>query len=86
MSNVNVLKLNQEIIYIIAKSKGFVYNGENIFTYAEWLAKGFRVIKDERAFFTTYLWTKGINRRKTLQSLFTSDQVVKVYTKALIMV
>jgi len=79
-------KSNQEIIYIIAKSKGFVYNGENIFTYPDWLAKGFRVIKGERAFSTTYLWTKGINRRKTLQSIFTIDQVVKVRRKELIMV
>jgi len=86
MSKSKVSKSNHEIIYIIAKSKGFVYNGENIFTYADWLAKGFRVIKGERAFSTTNLWTKGINRRKTLQSIFTIDQVVKIYTKELIMV
>jgi len=79
-------KSNQEIIYIIANTKGFVYNGENIFTYAEWLAKGFKVIRGEKCFFQTRLWTKGINRRFILQSLFTINQVVKVYIKELIMV
>jgi len=81
-----VQKTNHEIISIIANAKGFDYNGENIFTYADWLVKGFRVIKGERAFSTTYLWTKGINRRKTLQSLFTINQVIKIHTKELIMV
>lgn len=77
---------NQEIISIIAKAKGFSYNGVNIHTYAEWLDLGLRVKKGERAFFQTYLWTKGVNRRFILASLFTYDQVTKINQDSLIMV
>lgn len=68
---------NQEIISIVASSKGFSYNGENIFTYVEWNEKGFKVKKGERAFFQTRLWSKGVNKRFIPASLFTIDQVVK---------
>jgi len=85
MSKVNT-KSNQEIISIIANAKGYPYNGENINTFQDWKDKGFSVIRGERAWCQTRLWSKGINRRFIVYSLFTMDQVVKVVVKELLVV
>ena len=74
-------KSNEEIISIVASSKGFNYNGENIFTYPEWTEKGFKVIRGEKAFFQTRLWSKGINKRMVPCSLFTINQVIRINVK-----
>ena len=77
---------NAEIIALEASKKGYNYNGRNIDTYGEWLKLGHQVKQGQRAFIKTYLWTNGVNRRKTLQGLFTLEQVTKIHTKSLIMV
>ena len=77
---------NAEIITLEANKKGYDYNGSNIKTYGEWLYSGHQVKQGQRAFIKTYLWTNGVNRRKTLQGLFTLEQVTKIHTKSLIMV
>ena len=77
---------NQEIIVVEASKKGYNYNGSNIYTYPEWLNSGYQVKQGQRAFIKTYLWTNGVNRRKTLQGLFTIEQVTKITSKDLIMV
>jgi len=74
-------KTNYEIISIIANAKGFSYNGENVHTWNEWKEKGFSVIKGEKAFIQTYLWTKGINKRFVPAILFNVNQVVKIRSK-----
>ena len=77
---------NQEIIALEASKKGYNYNGSNIYTYGEWLKLGYQVKQGQRAFIKVYLWTNGVNRRKTLQGLFTLEQVTKITSKDLIMV
>jgi len=77
---------NAEIITLEAGKKGYNYNGSNIKTYGEWLKLGHQVKQGQRAFAKTYLWTNGANKRKTLQGLFTLEQVTKIHTKSLIMV
>lgn len=76
---------NTEIITQEANIMGYNYNGSNIHTYAEWLRLGYQVKQGQKAFIKTYLWNSGVNK-KTLQGLFTVDQVVKVATKDLILV
>jgi len=77
---------NQEIIALEASKKGYNYNGSNIKTYGEWINSGYQVEQGQRAFIKVYLWTNGVNRRKTLQGLFTLEQVTKITSKDLIMV
>jgi len=77
---------NAEIIALEANKRGYNYNGSNIKTYGEWLNLGYQVKQGQRAFAKTYLWTSGTNRRKTLQGLFTLEQVTKITSKDLIMV
>ena len=69
---------NAEIIALEANKKGYEYNGSNIKTYGEWLKVGHQVKQGQRAFVKTYLWTSGVNKRKTLQGLFTLEQVTLV--------
>ena len=69
---------NAEIITLEANKKGYEYNGSNIKTYGEWLKVGHQVKQGQRAFVKTYLWTSGVNKRKTLQGLFTLEQVTLV--------
>jgi len=76
---------NAEIIAIEASKRGYSYNGSNIKTYGEWLKLGCQVKQGQKAFIMTYLWNSGMNR-KTLQGLFTVEQVTKIPTKNLIMV
>ena len=85
MSKVNT-KSNHEIISIIANAKGYLYNGENIFTYAEWKERGFSIIRGEKEFARTYLWTRGINKRFVQSSIFTIDQVIRMSVKSLVVV
>ena len=85
MSKVNT-KTNHEIISIIANAKGINYNGENINTFQDWREKGFSVIRGEKAWCQTRLWSKGINRRFIVYSLFTSKQVVLMPVKSLVVV
>jgi len=77
---------NAEIITLEANKRGYNYNGSNIKTYGEWLKLGHQVKQGQRAFIKTYLWNSGVNRRKTLQGLFTLEQVTKITSKDLIMV
>lgn len=79
-------KSNHEIISIVASSKGFNYDGENIFTYPEWQFKGYKVKRGEKAFFQTRLWSKGINKRMVPCSLFTVNQVARINVKMPIIV
>ena len=76
MSNVDVLKSNHDIIFRESILKGFNYDGENICTFAQWKRKGFSVIRGQRAFIQTYLWTEGKNVRFVITSLYTNKQVV----------
>jgi hypothetical protein len=77
MSITHTINANKEIISITASFKNFHYNGENLFTYPEWLQKGYRVKRGQHAFIKTRLWTLGKNRRFVLVSLFTANQVEK---------
>jgi len=72
----NALMTNEEIIELEANKKGFAYDGENICTFAQWERKGFSVIRGQRAFIQTYLWTEGKNMRFVIASLYTNKQVV----------
>ena len=50
MSNVNVLKSNHDIILREAMLKGFIYNGDNLFSYVQWIKKGYVVIRGQKSF------------------------------------
>jgi len=71
-------KTNHEIISIIANAKGFSYNGDNIDTFGGWKQRGFNIVKGEKMFAQTRLWSKGINRRFILKNLFTIEQVAEM--------
>lgn len=77
---------NAEIIAIEANKRGYSYNGSNIHTFRDWELKGYAPIRGQKAFMKVYLWNNGTNRRKTLQGLFTVEQVTKIPTKELIFV
>jgi hypothetical protein len=78
MSLSHTIKANQEIISIAASFKKYHYNGENLFTYPEWLKRGYRVKRGQKAYIKTRLWTLGNNRRFIPASLFTINQVEKI--------
>ena len=66
---------NEEIIAIEAFRKGYVFNGENIFTFGEWERRGFAVKNGEKAFIKTRLMSQGENPRSIPVSLYTKEQV-----------
>lgn len=72
-----MLKSNVEIITLAASQKGFNYTGDNLFTFDEWSAMGYKINKGAKAFITTRLWSSGINKRLKPKSLFRTDQVTK---------
>jgi len=74
MSNVNVLKSNHDIIFRESILKGFNYTGDNLFSYAQWIKKGYVITRGQKSFIKVYLWNQGGNR-KILTGLFTSEQV-----------
>jgi len=69
---------NQEIINQEVIKKGFEYTGDNLYTYGQWMQKGYNVKRGERAFIKTRLWSTGENKRLKPSSLFKFDQVLKV--------
>ena len=77
---------NLEIINQEASKKGFVYTGDNLFTFPEWHSQGYSIIKGQRAFITTKLWSNGINKRLKTAIMFRADQVRKNEVKSLILV
>jgi hypothetical protein len=72
---------NHEIITQAASQKNFIYNGNNLHTYGEWLQLGYVPTKGQRAFIKTRLWSTGINKRLKSVALFRDDQVVKITPK-----
>jgi GH15 family glucan-1,4-alpha-glucosidase len=82
----NILEFNRAIIAQEAFLKGFNYNGDNLDTYEGWETKGYAVKLGQKAFIKTHLWTKGKNRRKILEYLFTDKQVVKVNIDQLVVI
>lgn len=68
---------NQEIITIEAFQKGFNYTGDNLYTFVEWHEQGYSIVKGQKAFITTRLWSKGINKRLRVMYLFKHDQVIR---------
>ena len=87
MSNVNIntSKSNHSIILHQSILKGFVYTGDNLFAYAQWLKRGYIITRGQKSFMKIYLWNQGGNR-KILTGLFTSEQVQKVRCIELIVV
>jgi len=85
MSNINTLKSNHDIILSEANQKGFVYTGDNLLSYAQWLKRGYAITRGQKSFMKIYLWNQGGNR-KILTGLFTSEQVQKTRCNQLIMV
>ena len=83
MSNINILKSNHDIILREANQKGFNYTGDNLLSYAQWIKRGYVIIRGQKAFIMVYLWNQGENRRKVLTGLFTSDQVQKIRCRQL---
>lgn len=77
---------NEQIIALEASKKNYTYNGSNIDTYPNWVKRGYQVKLNQKAFIKTHLWTSGVNKRKTLQGLFTIDQVTKVNAEYLMLV
>lgn len=69
---------NKEIIALEATKKGFDYTGNNLHTFVEWKDQGYTVIRGQRAYIKTRLWTQGINKRLIPNQLFRVDQVTKV--------
>jgi hypothetical protein len=49
---------NPEIIASAATLKNFAYDGNNLFTFAEWKSRGYIVQKGQHAFISTKLWKK----------------------------
>lgn len=82
----NTMRTNAEIIKELASQKGFIYTGDNLYTYAEWLQKGYAVVRGQKAFIKTRLESKGKNRRLIPAALFTREQVVKINNNSLIVV
>ena len=68
---------NLEIINHEASKKGFIYTGDNLHTFAEWKALGRSVIKGQKAFIKTRLWSLGENKRLRTAILFRRDQVTE---------
>jgi len=85
VSNVNVLKSNHDIILREAILKGFVYTGDNLFSYVQWIKKGHVITRGQKSFIKVYLWNQGGNR-KILTGLFTSEQVQKTRCIELVVV
>lgn len=53
---------NMEIIASEAMLIGYEYNGENLFTFAEWQQRGYKIIKGSTAIINTQLW-KPVTRK-----------------------
>jgi len=79
-------KSNTEIITLAARQKNFNYTGDNLFTFAEWSAMGYKINKGQRAFIQVRLWSSGVNKRLKPESLFKVDQVTKLDVKNLIII
>ena len=69
------LMTNEKIIELEANKKGFAYDGENIFTFAQWEKRGFGVKNGQKAFIKTRLMSQGENPRSIPVSLYTIEQV-----------
>lgn len=80
---------NQEILEIETALIGFDWNGENLYTYAEWKSRGYQVKRGSKAILTTSLWRpfskedeetgKTVtNLRMVKSSLFSDEQVEKI--------
>jgi len=48
MSNVNIIKSNHDIILREANQKGFNYTGDNLLSYAQWIKRGYVIIRGRR--------------------------------------
>ena len=80
---------NLEIVTSESMLRNFPFDGENLFTFAEWKSRGYIVQKGQKAFLTTKLWKKIIKQNKQTGKtesyfvlvpayLFTSNQVKKL--------
>ena len=69
---------NLEIINQEASQKGFIYTGDNLYTYGQWLKLGYHVIRGQKAFIRARLWSTGENKRLKQSFLFTDTQVLKL--------
>jgi hypothetical protein len=47
---------NREIILAECAMCGFEWNGNNLYTFAEWQERGYKIIKGSKAVITTSLW------------------------------
>jgi hypothetical protein len=83
---------NLEIVSSESMLRNFPYNGENLFTFKEWLNRGMIVQKGEKAFIKTKLWQKTIKKDKETgeiknyfvlvnANLFTENQVKPIENK-----
>lgn len=77
---------NKEIILAECAMNGFNWDGNNLYTFAEWQSKGMKITKGSKAVINTRLWkpitttNKETNEQETKYimvnaSLFSSEQV-----------
>lgn len=69
---------NQEIILSESLKKNFIYTGDNLHTYPEWMSLGYSVKRGQKAYIKVRIWSLGINKRKIPANFFTLDQVLKI--------
>jgi len=79
---------NQEILMMETMMAEFDWDGENLFTYAEWKSRGYQVKRGEKAIISTSLWRpftkendkgeKEIVFRLVKSHLFSNEQVEKI--------
>lgn len=85
---------NQEIILAECAMNGFEWNGNNLYTFAEWQSKGMKIIKGSKAVINTRLWKPVTSTNKetgeqethyimVAASLFSTEQVEPMTEKML---
>ena len=79
---------NEQILLEATEAIGFEWDGDNLFTYAEWKARGKQVKRGAKALITTSLWRpftveeekdgeKKVKRFKMVKCYLFSDEQVE---------
>ena len=69
---------NVEILKAECSEKGFLYDGNNLFTYNEWKKRGYQVKKGEKCFIKTKLWKTVPNKKEESNNKDENDKCVMV--------
>lgn len=70
---------NMEILALETQMIGFEWDGENLFTYAEWKARGYQVKRGEKAILSTHLWRPFVTEDATTGQTTTKIRFVKCH-------